>query len=317
MKVLITGSSGFLGRIMTDHLISGNTEVIGIDVKPRQVEPEGNFRFYSCSIEDKEKLQAIFQTEQPTHVLHFACTFNKVRNKKREHEIDITGSRNIQEISEKTLSVKQLIFSSSAVAYGGKKDNKTWISESDPLLPGVYSYGVNKKTIEKMYFENTKRQDLHIVALRICLVIGPAYDKPRSVVSLLIKFPYLPGFTKNNRLQFLHTEDLTSLMGLILADKDISGIYNLAPDSSSSVRELVPDKKYLNIPYYFAKGLVWVFWHLRIMNLQPASIKDARYPVIIDPAKLISRYNYRFAYTTKEAFEHTVFHNKLPENIRF
>ncbi len=84
-------------------------------------------------------------------MIHFACTFNKVRNQTREHDIDIGGSRNIIEIADQTPSVKQLIFSSSATAYGGNSDNPLWIKEEHPLNPGAYRYGSNKMLIEGIY----------------------------------------------------------------------------------------------------------------------------------------------------------------------
>jgi UDP-glucose 4-epimerase len=318
MKVLITGSSGLIARMLIEHLLTIDADIIGIDIKESSAFlNEKKFRFYQCSITDMEKLKSIFTEEQPTNVVHFACSFNKVRDRKREYGVDITGSDNIMEACISTPSVKQLIFSSSTAAYGGKKDNPLWIKETVPLDPKSYRYGMNKKIVEEKYTNMKVRPDLKIVLLRFCLVVGPTFDKPKSAVSILLKFPFLPLFTRDTKLQFLHSYDLASVMELILKDREINGIYNLVPDSYTIVKEIVPDKRFLRIPFFVIKGFLWVCWHLKIMNIQPASGINSFYPTIVDSSRIISRYGYKFRYSSREAFLDTKMRNRIPAEVWF
>jgi nucleoside-diphosphate-sugar epimerase len=313
MKVLIIGSSGSMARMLISYLIDNNINVTGVDIRESaEVLPADKFRFYKCCITEKDNLRSIFNEVQPTNVVHFACSFNKVRNQKREYEIDICGSDNVKDVCNNTPSVRQLIFSSSAAAYGAKKNNSLWMKESEPLIPKKYRYGINKKLVEHNYTNIPVREDLRIVVLRLCLVLGPTFDKPRSVVSLLIKLPALPKFIREKKVQFIHSEDMVSLLELILRDKEISGIYNLAPDSYTIVKDIVPDKRFVGVPLFIFKGSLWICWHLRILNLQPASVSNTLYPTILDSSKIISRYDYKFKYSSKEAFEDTVRHNMIP-----
>ena len=307
MKVLITGSSGYLGSVLVKHLLSLDIPVIGIDIRNKDDEHPGEyFTFYKCCITDKTALEQIFRNEEPTHVVHFACTFNKVRDRKREHFIDVGGSDNILSVSENTGSVKQLIYSSSAAAYGGCKDNPELLKETDLLRPGKYRYGINKTIIEKKLTTSDRRADLKVCVLRICSVTGPAITKDRVVVRLLTRFPWLPSFCKNNRLQLLHEDDFLSIMEMILKDDAIEGIYNIAPDSSSDIAELVTGKKYFLFPVGAVKAILWVMWNLKILNLQPAAISNSFFPIILDPGKIKARYNYKFRYSTSEAFAVTL-----------
>jgi len=318
MKVLITGSSGLLARMLIEHLITKDVDIVGIDIKESTEFMNGErLRFYNCSITDREKLKSIFLEEQPTNVVHFACSFNKVRSRSLEYIIDINGSDNIMEASNSTPSVRQLIFSSSSAAYGGKKNNPLWMKESEPLLPDNYRYGMNKKIVEDKYINNSLRDDLKLVILRLCLVTGPIFDKPKSAVSILIKFPFMPRFTKETKLQFLHSEDMVALMELIMKDKEICGIYNLVPDSYTLVKDIVPDKRFIRIPFFMIKGFLWICWHLKIMNIQPASGINSFYPTIVDSSAIISRYDYKFKYSSKEAFLDTKIHNRIPEKVWF
>jgi UDP-glucose 4-epimerase len=303
MKVLITGSSGSFGTVIAKSLTAKNIHVTGIDIR----EPAGNysdeyFRFYKCCITDKDSLRSIFSNEKPDRVIHFACTFNRVRDRKREYDIDIGGSKNIIEISNETTSVKQLIFSSSALAYGGNDDNPSWLNEDHPLRPGKFRYGANKKQIESIYLETPVREDLNINLIRVCTVVGPNFNKPASVVNILLNWTWLPDFYRENRLQFLHTEDFITLIHLIINDDQIKGVYNIAPDTFSVVKDLFPDKKYLKLPVFVISGFLGLLYSLRVLNLGPASINNSLYPVIMDPEKIVSRYNYKFRYSSSEAF---------------
>lgn len=312
MRVLITGSSGNLGSVFTSFLIGKKIKVIGLDIKEGTGDfSEQFFRFYNCSITDKERIESIFRDEQPTHVLHFACSFNKVRSRIKEHDIDVNGSLNVLNSANRTRSVRQLIYSSSASAYGGNPDNHLWLSEEDPLRPGIYRYGVNKTTIEKLFSQTELREDLKLVMVRICIIVGPSFNKENNIVSIIDETPLLPRFCRKNKIQFIHEEDLSALLYLLMTDESASGIFNLTNETFSEVSELRNGKKYVPVPVGFVKGILWILWNLRLLNLEPAGINQSIYPIVLDSSKLTSRYKYKFKYNTTEAFEEAVKNHRI------
>lgn len=313
MKVLITGAAGNLGKVITQHLISKNISVVGIDTIDYSGYSSDKFTYYKCSIIEEQKMNQIFKQERPSNVIHLAATFNRVRNRKTEMDIDVGGSENVLKISNETPSVKQIVYSSSAAAYGGHKDNSLWLNEDHELRPGKYRYGIIKKMVERIYFGTNTRKDLNIVSLRICSVIGPSFNKKRCAVSILINSKYLLEQWKQNKVQFLHEDDLNDLISKILKDKNIHGKFNLAPDSYSQVNKLVPGKKYINVPLSLIVALLWVLWYLRVLNLRPASLQQSIYPIVLSPFKLISRYMYKFKYSSEDAFMDTLKHYSVSE----
>jgi nucleoside-diphosphate-sugar epimerase len=318
MCVLITGSSGYLGRLVGRDLISKGYRVVGIDTaEDGEHQGDEQFHFYRCSITDREGLREIFWREQPGHVLHFACSFNKIRDRKKEYDVDIGGTENVLCIANETPSVKQFIFSSSAAIYGCNDRNGLWINEAVPVNPGKYRYGFNKNLIEQVLFSYLRRPDMHIASLRICTVVGPHYSKPGSVVSILVRLPFLPRSFREKKIQFLDEEDFTGLMREVIRDNDLDGIFNLAADSYSVVGEIVPEKRYLNFSIMNCKPVIWVFWNLRLLNLQPVSLKYCLYPVVLDPSRLIDRYGYQFRYSSSESFLRMLKDNLLPVNARY
>lgn len=317
MKVLITGSSGYLGRILSADLTKWKISVTGVDTKePPDTNPGGDFNFYRCSITEKDTLMEIFRKERPTHVIHLACSFNKIRNRQMEYDVDIGGSINVLEAANSVASVRQFIYSSSASTYGGCKDNPAWLFENNPLRPGKYRYGINKMLTEESLSERPVRKDLKIVSLRICNVTGPSFTRSKSVIMILTQFPFLPGYCMKNKIQMLHEEDLSSLVKMILDDDQIEGIFNLAPDSFSIIRDLVPDKRRLGIPLPVVTLVLWILWTLKIADISPDSVTFCLNPVILNPDKLISRYGYKFKYSSTEAFNDAVKRSSLIKSIK-
>lgn len=309
MKVLITGSAGNLGQVISKFLISRNIPVIGIDTCDSLNDSSADlFKYYKCSMTEEKKMYRIFLREKPTNVIHLACTFNRVRNRKNEMEIDFGGSKNVLRISNRTTSVRQLIYSSSAAAYGGHSDNDLWLNEEHELRPGKYRYGIIKKMIEDLYFRSKNRKGLKIISLRICSVVGPSFNKKRCAVSILINSKYLLKQWKTNKIQFLHEEDLNHLVSKILKDDQIEGKFNIAPDSYSKIDELLPNKKYINVPLFMITATLWIFYNLRVINLRPTSLRQSIYPIVLSPMKLNSRYLYKYKYSSKRAFQDTLKH---------
>ncbi|MBN1390978.1 MAG: NAD-dependent epimerase/dehydratase family protein [Candidatus Thermoplasmatota archaeon] len=308
MKVLVTGSSGYVGMVLSRHLSERGTEVVGLDVTENNSwSGNANFRFIECDVTDRKKVKEIFERERPTHVIHLAYLMNPLHDVRREYEIDVVGSRNVFEAAMGTESVGQFIGMSSTSAYGGWPDNKLWIKEGAPLRPRGYRYGINKKEIEEYMNGSRDRAGFKLVILRMCTAVGPSYHKKGGVVSLLAKTPVLTKF--NNRyteVQFIHEEDLTAVFDLILKDPDIEGTFNLAPDSYETTRELSKAKVSIPVPLFLMKGITSVLWTLHLASMRAPAIELSTYGIVADPKKLMKRLNFRFRYGTKEAYFHTV-----------
>jgi len=308
MKILITGSSGYIGRVLSKHFTDNKVQTVGVDIHyDGYLESSEYFTFNRCSVTDKDEFLNCLEAEKPTHIIHLAYLMNPIHNKKKNYQIDVDGSKNVLQAANNTLSVHQIILLSSASAYGARPDNQLWIDEETPLRPGDYRYGIHKKYVEKYFQDYSIRNNLRLVILRMCTAIGSSYHKKGGVLSVIANAPLLPKF--NNRyceLQFIHEDDLTALFSLIVYDSSIKGIYNLAPDSYATLKELAPDKRFLSLPLPLARGIMHILWWLRLSNSMPSAMTLSTYGIIINPEKLMTRYSYRFSYSTREAFEDTL-----------
>ncbi|HNZ30139.1 MAG TPA: NAD(P)-dependent oxidoreductase [Candidatus Goldiibacteriota bacterium] len=305
MKVLITGVSGNVGYFLAKYLVSKKVPVIGIDLEDNGlIKNSKYFKFLKADVTDIMAIKDIFWEHKPTHVIHLAYLMKSIHYKKKEHDIDVNGTVNVMAAANSTKSVRQFLEFSSASAYGAYKDNKPWIKENRPLNPGRYRYGIFKKEAEDKLTSFKKRPGLKLVTVRMCTAVGPDEHKKGGLVELVIKSPFLLKF--NGRycdVQFIHQYDLQRLTEMILKDKSIQGVYNLTPDSYCSIKDLVPGKKFINLPVIAAEIFAGIAWHLRLSNIHPASIKLSAYGIVISPEKLIKRLNYKFKYSALSAFK--------------
>lgn len=317
MKILITGSSGYVGYVLSKYFSEKKTKVIGLSTRKNHFW-NGNkyFKFYNCDVLDRRKLEFIFMKEKPSHVIHLAYLMNPLHDRKTEDLIDINGSKNVIQIANKIKSVKQFIKFSSTSAYGAWPNNKLWIKETQKLRPRDYVYGINKKKVEGYYNKFKKRKDMKLVIVRMCTAIGPLYFKKGGVVSLLVKSPFLLKINnKSCELQFIHEDDLKNLVNLIVNDKKVEGTYNLCPDSYATTKKLAPNKIFLPVPLWLMRFAAQILWKLRITSMGKPAMTLSTYGIVADPSKLMKRYNYKFNYSTLEAFKDTVKKRKANETL--
>lgn len=146
-KVIITGSSGMLGRVLCDKL-AGEYQVFGLDLENRT----GLKRFLKCDITRRKKVDEIFSGACPDAVIHTAA-YTDVDgceiDKKNSRAVNTQGAINIAKASR--LSGAILFFISTDYVFDGKK--KGPYRENDTPSP-LNIYGREKFAAEEFIRKN-------------------------------------------------------------------------------------------------------------------------------------------------------------------
>jgi UDP-glucose 4-epimerase len=187
MRVLVTGSSGFLGAALVRALLARGDTAIGFDSRAgdfarngwgdRMVEIRGD-------ITDAIAVTQAFAAHRPDAVIHAAAivgVLSSVDNPIDIVRINIEGSLNIFE-AMRHANVRRCIHISSEEAYGTFRTDP--IDETHPLDP-VMPYGICKAAVE--HFGRTYR-DLHgleVINLRPSWVYGPGLPRDRIPKNLV------------------------------------------------------------------------------------------------------------------------------------
>jgi len=200
MKILITGTAGFIGFHAANKFLKKGHSVIGIDnindyydvnLKFARLEKAGisqsqieynkviqstlhkDYRFIKLNLEDRENLESIFKTEKIDAVLNLAAQAGvrySIQNPYSYIQSNIVGFLNILECC-RHYNIKHLIYASSSSVYG--KNAKIPFSEDDRVDNPVSLYAATKKADELMAFTYTNIYGFNTTGLRFFTVYGP------------------------------------------------------------------------------------------------------------------------------------------------
>ncbi|MFC5602538.1 NAD-dependent epimerase [Sporosarcina koreensis] len=185
MKILITGSSGFIGFHLSEKLLSMGHEVIGFDnmndyyersLKEARLEKlihHKCFKFYNADLVDREKIQTVFSENQVDVVVNLAAQAGvrySIDNPYVYIDSNIVGFINVLEMCRQH-HVKQLLYASSSSVYGA---NTTLpFSVHDTVDHPLSLYAATKKANELMAHTYSSLYNLPTTGLRFFTVYGP------------------------------------------------------------------------------------------------------------------------------------------------
>lgn len=181
MKVLLTGSCGYIGSHTLVELLDRGYEVVGIDNfsnSKREVIDNikkitgKDFVFYEGDVCDKTILEKIFNENKIDIVIHFAgykAVGESTLKPLMYYRNNIDSTLSLLEVMDK-YNCHNFIFSSSATVYG--KPHTLPIKENFPLST-TNPYGTTKLTIEYILKDLYKsNNDWNIVILRYFNPVG-------------------------------------------------------------------------------------------------------------------------------------------------
>ena len=206
MKILITGSSGFIGFHLSKFLLKKGNSVYGIDsmnnyydvnlkkARLKILKKYKNFSFSKANLENSKKIENIFKKVKPKVVVHLAAQAG-VRysiDKPRVYlKSNINGTFNVIESSHKC-KVFHLIMASSSSVYGANK--KIPFKENDKTESQLSIYASTKKANESMAHSYSSIWNLPITMLRFFTVYGP-WGRPDMAL-----FKFTKGIINNKKI---------------------------------------------------------------------------------------------------------------------
>ena len=237
MKVLITGSAGFIGFHLAKRLLSEGITVIGIDdfnnyyssslkyarneiLVQEAKRNKVDFFYFLEKIEDCVSLQNIFEKYKPNTVVNLAAQAGvrySIENPSVYIQSNLVGFGNILELCRKH-DVQNLIYASSSSVYGG--NTKKPFSEEDNVDHPVSLYAATKKSNELMAHAYSHLYDIPSIGLRFFTVYGP-WGRPDMALFLftkaILKGEPINVFNNGNMLRdFTYIDDLVESMYRLL-----------------------------------------------------------------------------------------------------
>lgn len=184
MKILITGTAGFIGSHLAKKLIKQGHKIVGLDnindyydvtIKEDRLKSIGttNFTFYKIDLEDESAMDEIFENEKLQVVINLAAQAGvrySLENPRAYIDSNIVGFANILECSRHH-KVEHLIYASSSSVYGANTSKP--FSTSDNIDHPLSLYAATKKSNELMAHTYSHLYNLPTTGLRFFTVYGP------------------------------------------------------------------------------------------------------------------------------------------------
>jgi len=189
MKILVTGSAGFIGSALSIKLLDRGDTVLGIDnhndyynpkLKELRLSRHSNHKNYTHfreNIEDRGFIKELFQNEKFDCVVNLAAQAGvrySIENPFAYIDTNLVGFGNILEGCRHT-NVKHLVYASSSSTYG--LNTQQPFSVHQPVNHPVSLYAATKKANELMAHTYSHLYQIPTTGLRFFTVYGP-YDRP-------------------------------------------------------------------------------------------------------------------------------------------
>jgi UDP-glucuronate 4-epimerase len=198
MKVLITGTAGFIGSTLALRLLARGDEVIGIDnvndyydvnlklARLERVKAHSGFTEVRGNIEDRALMEETFKKHKPQRVVNLAAQAGvrySLENPYAYIDANVLGYMNILE-NCRYHDVEHLVYASTSSVYGSHTNMPFSVHES--VDHPVSLYAATKKSNELMAHTYSHLFNIPTTGLRFFTVYGP-WGRPDMALFLFTK----------------------------------------------------------------------------------------------------------------------------------
>jgi len=231
-KILITGSSGFIGFSLALNLLKKGYRILGYDSindyydvnlklsRNKILNKFKNFSFTKGELEDQKKLNKNILSFKPEIIIHLAAQAGvrySLDVPRKYLSSNIIGTFNIIEIAHK-IKVKHLLIASSSSVYGANKQST--FKETDKTDTQLSVYAATKKSTESIAHSYSSLWKIPITMLRFFTVYGP-WGRPDMAY-----FKFTNSIIKNKKIDvynrgemyrdFTYIDDVTKSIELLI-----------------------------------------------------------------------------------------------------
>ncbi len=271
MKILITGSAGFIGSSLSKYLLDRGDEIIGIDnhndyyekslkeSRLKRIDGYDNYTHIRADIVEREKISDIFQKHKPHKVVNLAAQAGvrySIKNPMAYIDSNLVGFGNILENCRQN-EVEHLVYASSSSVYGASTSVPFSVQQN--VDHPVSFYAATKKANELMAHSYSHLYNLPTTGLRLFTVYGP-WDRPdmalQKFAKAILNDETIKIFNNGN-----HERDFTFIDDIV---EGIVRVIDKLPVSGMSFSSKISDSGHSSAP--------WKIYN--IGNNQPVKLMD-------------------------------------------
>lgn len=326
MKVLVTGSAGFIGAALTQRLLERGDIVIGIDnhndyydpsikeARLARFENHSNYSHSRIDLADRQAIDKCFAEGKPQRVVNLAAQAGvrySIENPLAYIDSNVIGFTNILE-GCRYHGVEHLVYASTASVYGA--NTKMPFTVHQNVDHPLSLYAATKKSNELMAHAYSHLYDLPTTGLRFFNVYGP-WGRPDMALfkftKAILAGDKIPVFNYGkHRRDFTYIDDIVEGVIRVL-DRPASKNPGWVGDDPDPGTSAAPWRVYNignNTPVELMDYIgsleknLGVTAKMDLLPLQPGDVPDT----YADVSDLVEQFNYRPATPVEDGVKNFV-----------
>jgi len=283
-KVLITGISGSLGKLLANRLCD-QFAVLGTDTRKFVRKPQAIKHLEV----DLRKNSALVQLKRakPDHIIHLGVIRNphkhQVNSSAYYYNVEVTAQ--LLRLAEE-LNIKKFIFLSTANLYGPSATSSGFLSEDAPLHGADRSPEVRDLVALDMMIQSFfwKHPHTETVILRPVHIVGKHLNNAPSTYLRLRTAPTLLGY--DPLLQLVHESDVINALELALKNS-VRGIFNIVGKSQAPLSRMLQRRKIspLPTPQFLLRPLMRNLFKYKFSSYPPGEMDHLKYTCLVDGSR--------------------------------
>lgn len=256
MKVLVTGSAGFIGSALALRLLARGDEVIGIDnlndyydvnlklARLERVKKQTGFTEVNINLEDRDAIKATFEKHKPERVVNLAAQAGVRYSLENPHayvDTNLVGFVNILEGCRHN-GVEHFVYASSSSVYGSNTNMPFSVHHN--VDHPVSLYAASKKANELMAHTYSHLYRMPTTGLRFFTVYGP-WGRPDMALFLFTK-----NILADEPIDVFnygkHRRDFTYIDDIV---EGVIRVLDIIPEPNENWSSDDPDSATSNAPY--------------------------------------------------------------------
>lgn len=252
-KLLITGSSGFVGQHILNYLKKSNYEIHATyrSKEPHISQSSANLNFYKLDLLNSDEITTLVNKINPESVIHLAGASSpseSFKNPNHTLTTNIISELNLLE-AIRNINYKEckILIISTGEIYGSVNPSDLPIKETAQLNP-MSPYSVSKITQEYLALQYYNSYQIKSVIARPFNHIGPAQSSQFVVSNFAnqiarieknIQQPIIKVGNLMAKRDFTDVRDISKAYHLLLEKGKPGEIYNLGTGKSRSIKEIL------------------------------------------------------------------------------
>ena len=251
-RLLITGSSGFIGRNIARQALSEGYEVIGMDIKPNKTK---GIKFIKGDVRDKAIVEKASRNVE--YIIHLAAITSNLEFEsdfRKCYDINVNGFLNVIDVAHNN-GCKKFLYASSSAVYLDKFSENTVID----ISKRNNHYAKSKLINEMLASSYHNLYGLPIVGMRFFNNYGPEENEKGNYASIPTIFLKYKKEGKTIRIygdgrqarDMIYVTD-TAKIALKLLRKSVHPIYNIGTGIATSYNSIAnmfkQEKEYVKNP---------------------------------------------------------------------